>query len=77
MVLTRLNRILEIDPENMLAVSEPGVITGEFQRAVLRHGLFYPPDPASLQFCTLGGNVAMCAGGPRALKYGVTRDYVL
>lgn len=77
MVLTRLNRILEIDSDNMVAVSEPGVITGEFQQAVLRHGLFYPPDPASLQFCTLGGNVAMCAGGPRAVKYGVTRDYVL
>jgi len=77
MVLTGLNRILEIDSDNMVAVSEPGVITGEFQQAVLRHGLFYPPDPASLQFCTLGGNVAMCAGGPRAVKYGVTRDYVL
>jgi glycolate oxidase len=77
MALTRMNRILEIDPENLLAVSEPGVITGEFQKAVLRHGLFYPPDPASLQFCTLGGNVAMCAGGPRAVKYGVTRDYIL
>jgi len=77
MVLTRFNRILEIDSDNMVAVSEPGVITGEFQQAVLRHELFYPPDPASLQFCTLGGNVAMCAGGPRAVKYGVTRDYVL
>jgi glycolate oxidase len=76
-VLTRLNRILEIDPDNLLAISEPGVITGEFQKAVLHHGLFYPPDPASLQFCTIGGNVAMCAGGPRAVKYGVTRDYVL
>jgi len=75
--LTRLNRVLEIDPDNLLAVSEPGVVTGTFQKAVLRHGLFYPPDPASLQFCTLGGNVAMCAGGPRAVKYGVTRDYVL
>lgn len=77
LVLTRLNRILEIDPDNLLAIVEPGVITGEFQKAVLHHGLFYPPDPASLQFCTLGGNVAMCAGGPRAVKYGVTRDYVL
>jgi glycolate oxidase len=77
MALTRLNRILEIDLDNLVAVSEPGVITGEFQKAVLRHGLLYPPDPASLQFCTLGGNVAMCAGGPRAVKYGVTRDYVL
>jgi|WetSurMetagenome_2_1015567.scaffolds.fasta_scaffold09326_2 glycolate oxidase len=77
MVLTRLNRILEIDPDNMLAVTEPGVVTGELQKAVLRQGLFYPPDPASLQFCTIGGNVAMCAGGPRAVKYGVTRDYIL
>jgi glycolate oxidase len=77
LALTRLNRILEIDPDNLLGVVEPGVITGHFQKAVLQHGLFYPPDPASLQFCTLGGNVAMCAGGPRAVKYGVTRDYVL
>lgn len=77
LVLTRLNRILEIDPDNLLAIVEPGLVTGEFQKAVLRYGLFYPPDPASLQFCTLGGNVAMCAGGPRAVKYGVTRDYVL
>ncbi len=77
LVLTRLNRIIELDPDNLLAVVEPGVITGELQKAVLLHGLFYPPDPASLQFCTIGGNVAMCAGGPRAVKYGVTRDYVL
>jgi glycolate oxidase len=77
MVLTRLNRILEIDADNLLAVSEPGVITGDLQKVVSRQGLFYPPDPASLQFCTIGGNVAMCAGGPRAVKYGVTRDYVL
>ncbi|MGV8073997.1 MAG: FAD-binding oxidoreductase [Syntrophobacteraceae bacterium] len=76
-VLTRLNRILEIDTENMIAVVEPGVVTGEFQREVAARGLLYPPDPASLQFSTLGGNVAMCAGGPRAVKYGVTRDYVL
>lgn len=75
--LNRLNRILEIDPDNMLAVVQPGVVTGQFQDRVLEHGLFYPPDPASLQFSTLGGNVAMCAGGPRAVKYGVTRDYVL
>lgn len=77
MVLTRLNRILEIDPDNMIAVVEPGVVTGEFQKALTPHGLFYPPDPASLAFSTIGGNVAMCAGGPRAVKYGVTRDYVL
>jgi glycolate oxidase len=75
--LNRLNRILEIDTENMTAVVEPGVVTGDFQRRVLEAGLFYPPDPASLQFSTLGGNVAMCAGGPRAVKYGVTRDYVM
>lgn len=76
-VLTRLNRILEIDPDNMMAVVEPGVVTGEFQKALAPHCLFYPPDPASLAFSTIGGNVAMCAGGPRAVKYGVTRDYVL
>lgn len=77
LVLTRLNRILELDTENMLAVVQPGVITGALQKVVLDHGLFYPPDPASLQFSTIGGNVAMCSGGPRAVKYGVTRDYVL
>jgi glycolate oxidase len=75
--LSRLNRILEIDTDNMIAVVEPSVVTGELQKTVLRQGLFYPPDPASLQFSTLGGNVAMCAGGPRAVKYGVTRDYVM
>ncbi|NTU48784.1 MAG: FAD-binding protein, partial [Syntrophobacteraceae bacterium] len=77
MVLTRLNRILEIDPDNMIGVVEPGVVTGEFQKALAPHDLFYPPDPASLAFSTIGGNIAMCAGGPRAVKYGVTRDYVL
>lgn len=75
--LHRLNRILEIDPDNMLAVLQPGVVTGDFQKELLQYGLFYPPDPASLKFSTIGGNVAMCAGGPRAVKYGVTRDYVL
>lgn len=77
MVLTRLKRILEIDPDNMIAVVEPGVVTGELQKKLTPYDLFYPPDPASLQFSTIGGNVAMCAGGPRAVKYGVTRDYVL
>jgi glycolate oxidase len=76
-VTNRLNRILEIDPGNMTAVLEPGVITGDFQKAVSRYGLLYPPDPASLAFSTMGGNVATCAGGPRAVKYGVTRDYLL
>lgn len=77
MVMTRFNQILEIDQDNMIGVVEPGVITGEFQRHVSKYGLFYPPDPASLQFSTIGGNAAMCAGGPRAVKYGVTRDYVM
>jgi len=73
----RMNRILEIDRENLTAWVEPGVVTGEFQSRVEAVGLFYPPDPASLSFCTLGGNVAENAGGPRAVKYGVTKDYVL
>ena len=75
--LERLNRILEIDPDNLLAVVEPHVVTGELQAAVERVGLFYPPDPASLDRSVIGGNVAECAGGPRAFKYGVTRHYVL
>lgn len=77
LVLTRMDRILEIDSENLIAVVEPGVVTGELQRRVEKLGLFYPPDPASKEFSTLGGNVAECAGGPRCVKYGVTRDYVL
>ncbi len=76
-VTNRLNRILELDEDNMTAVVEPGVVTGQFQKAAAKCGLFYPPDPASLQFSSMGGNVAMCAGGPRAIKYGVTRDYLL
>ena len=75
--LERMNRIIEIDEADFIAVVEPGVVTGELQRAVEARGLFYPPDPASNQFCTLGGNVAECAGGLRAVKYGVTKDYVL
>jgi len=74
---SRLNRIIEIDTENQVAVIEPGVITGRFQAAVKKVGLYYPPDPASRDFCTMGGNVAECSGGPSAVKYGVTRDYVL
>lgn len=77
LVLTRMNRILEIDADNLVAVVEPGVITADLQRAVEQIGLFYPPDPASKEFSTLGGNVAECAGGPRCVKYGVTRDYVM
>jgi glycolate oxidase len=75
--MERLNRILEIDATNLLAVVEPNVITGDLQRAVERVGLFYPPDPASLESSSLGGNVAECAGGPRAFKYGTTKRYVL
>ena len=75
--MERLNRILEIDEVNLLAVVEPHVITGELQRAVEAVGLFYPPDPASLEMSSIGGNVAECAGGPRAFKYGTTKRYVL
>lgn len=72
-----MNRILDLDPQDFVAVVEPGVVTGEFQKAVEAKGLFYPPDPASAKMSTLGGNVATCAGGMRALRYGVTRDHVL
>lgn len=75
--LERMNRIIEIDEDNFIAVVEPGAITGTLQREVEKRGLFYPPDPASHETCTLGGNVAECAGGLRAVKYGVTKDYVL
>ena len=75
--MERLNRILEIDETNLLAVVEPNVITGDLQRAVEQVGLFYPPDPASLEISSIGGNVAECAGGPRAFKYGTTKHYVL
>ncbi|MEA1929124.1 MAG: FAD-binding oxidoreductase [Candidatus Auribacterota bacterium] len=74
--LERMNRILEIDEANMMAVVEPGVITGNLHAEVEEKGLFYPPDPASLADCTLGGNLAEDAGGPRAVKYGVTRNYI-
>ncbi|MBI5588028.1 MAG: FAD-binding protein [Deltaproteobacteria bacterium] len=73
----RMKGIIEIDTENLTAVVEPGVVLWEFQQEVERKGLFYPPDPSSMRFSTLGGNIAECAGGPRAIKYGVTRDYVL
>jgi len=75
--LTKMNRILDIDKKNMLAVVEPGVITGELKCSVEHEGLFYPPDPSSSNACTLGGNIAENAGGPKAVKYGVTRDYCL
>jgi len=75
--LAGMNRIKEINPHDFVAVVEPGVLTAKLQEAVERKGLFYPPDPASRADCTLGGNIATNAGGPRCLKYGVTRDYVL
>ncbi len=73
----RMNRILEIDTENLVTVVEPGVITFLLQEEVAKKGLFYPPDPASYKYSSIGGNVAECAGGPNSVKYGVTRDYVL
>jgi glycolate oxidase len=77
LVLTRLNRILEIAPDDLVAVVEPGVVTGHLKKAVEEQGLYYPPDPGSADYCTIGGNVATGAGGAVAVQYGVTRDYVL
>ncbi|MBA4417167.1 MAG: glycolate oxidase subunit GlcD [Syntrophus sp. (in: bacteria)] len=74
---TRMSRILEIDPKNLIAVVEPGVVTFALQEEVAKYGLMYPPDPASYKYSSIGGNIAECAGGPNSLKYGVTRDYVL
>lgn len=73
----RMNKIIDIDEKNFQATVQPGVITQVFQEAVEALGLFYPPDPASRGSCHLGGNLAECSGGPRAVKYGVTKDYVL
>jgi glycolate oxidase len=75
--LARMNHIIEIDPTTSTATVQAGVRNGDLQRAAAAYGLFYPPDPASWETCTLGGNVACDAGGPRCLKYGVTRNYVL
>ena len=75
--LSAMNQILEIDPDNLLAVVQPGVINSDLKAAVAEHGLWYPPDPASAPWSTIGGNVATNAGGLCCLKYGVTRDYVL
>jgi glycolate oxidase len=77
MSFERMAGIKEIDASNLTAEVEPGVITGDFQDEVEAMGLFYPPDPTSVKVSTIGGNIAECAGGPRAIKYGVTRDYVL
>lgn len=75
--MMKMNRILQIDTENLVAVVEPGVITFVLQQEVAKKGLMYPPDPASHKYSSIGGNVGECAGGPNSLKYGVTRDYVL
>ncbi len=75
--LARMNRILTISPEDSIVITQPGVVTATLQKAVEARGLMYPPDPASLHMCTIGGNVSTNAGGPRCLKYGVTADYVL
>jgi D-lactate dehydrogenase (quinone) len=75
--LERMNRILEIDPDNRAAVVEPGVLNGDLQEALKPHGLFWPPDPTSAAYSSIGGNLACNAGGPRAVKYGACRDNVL
>ncbi len=77
MSMERFNKILNIDELNLQATVEPGVITEVFQNAVKEKGLFYPPDPASRGTCFIGGNIAENSGGPKAVKYGVTRDYVI
>ena len=73
----RMNEVLSIDTVNRMARVQPGVINGDLKRAVAEHGLFYPPDPASFEMCSIGGNVATNAGGLCCVRYGVTRDYVV
>ena len=75
--LKSMNRIIEICPEDFVATVEPGVVTKDLQDEIAKFDLFYPPDPSSAAFSTIGGNVAECAGGITGLKYGVTRDYIL
>ncbi len=77
MAFHRMSKILEIDRESMCAVVQPGVVNGDLQKEVAQYGLMYPPDPASMFVSTIGGNVSLNAGGPRGVKYGVTRDYLL
>jgi len=74
---SRMNKIFDIDENNFIVRVQPGAIVSDIHRCVEEKGLFYPPDPASSSVCTIGGNIGECAGGPRAVKYGVTRDYVL
>lgn len=77
MVMTRMNRLLEIDQDNLTATFQTGLNTKQFHTAVEATGLFYPPDPSSMIICTMGGNIALGAGGLRGLKYGTTKDYVI
>ncbi|MFZ4440655.1 MAG: FAD-binding oxidoreductase [Syntrophales bacterium] len=77
LVFTKMNQIIEISKENRIAILQPGVINMEFQKELTKQGLYYPPDPGSMAVSTMGGNVAENAGGMRAVKYGVTRDYLL
>ena len=74
--MEQMNQILEIDQENLMVVTEPGIVTGELHRLVEEQGCFYPPDPASLDSCSIGGNIAEGSGGLRAVRYGTTKDYV-
>ena len=76
LLLEKMNKIKEIDKDNMMAVVETGIVTEQLDKELARHDLFFPPDPVSLDSCTIGGNIAECAGGPRAMKYGVTGNYV-
>ncbi|MGH8727317.1 MAG: FAD-binding oxidoreductase [Burkholderiales bacterium] len=75
--LERMRRGVAIDPDNRVAIAEAGMLNREVQEAALPHGLFWPPDPSSADYCSIGGNLATCAGGPHAVKYGVARDHVL
>jgi glycolate oxidase len=76
-VMTGMDRVLEIDRDNLTVTCQPGILNAELGRRVAEHGLFYPPDPASFEICSIGGNLAENSGGLRCVKYGVTRDYVL
>src|SRR5690606_13432480 len=75
--LERLNQIIKIDEQNLQVITQPGVITEVLQNAIAEKGLFYPVDPSSKGSCFIGGNIAENSGGARAVKYGVTKDYVL
>jgi glycolate dehydrogenase FAD-linked subunit len=77
LVLTRMAEVLEVDPTNRLVVVQPGVVNADLRAAVQAHGLFYPPDPSSYEWCTIGGNLSTNAGGLCCVKYGVTTDFVL